>query len=174
MKSQFLFHREATVRVAASPQAVFALLDDHQRLAAHMEKPSLMMAGAAMKIETDGNKGKALGSVITIKGRMLGMALSVSEKVTEYAPPLRKSWETFGKTHLLVVGAYRMGFVLTPDAGSPQESSQLRVWIDYDWPAGRWARLTGKLLGRIYADWCVQRMATDAVRAFLKEEARGP
>lgn len=164
MSSQFPFHRETTVQVAASPQAVFALLDDHQRLAAHMEKPSLMMAGAVMKIETDGNQGKALGSVITIKGRMFGMTLSVSEKVTDYAPPLRKSWETFGKTRLLVVGAYRMGFVLTPDAGS----SQLRVWIDYDWPAGRWARLPGRLLGRIYADWCVRRMAIDAARAFCK------
>ncbi|EJL89861.1 Polyketide cyclase / dehydrase and lipid transport [Polaromonas sp. CF318] len=162
MSSQFPFHREATVRVAAKPEAVFALLDDPQRLGAHMEKPSLMMAGATMKIETDSNKGKALGSVITLKGRVLGMALSVSEKVTDYAPPLRKSWETFGETHLLVVGAYRMGFVLTPDAGS----STLRVWIDYDWPAGRWARLLGKLLGRLYADWCVQRMAIDAVRAF--------
>lgn len=162
MSAPFPFHRESTVRVAASPQSVFALLDDHQRLAAHMEKPSLMMAGATMKIETDSKRGQALGSLITVKGQVLGMALSVSEKVTEYAPPLRKSWETFGETHLLVIGAYRMGFVLAPDA----EMSQLRVWIDYDWPTGRWARLIGKLLGRTYADWCVQRMAADAARAF--------
>lgn len=162
MSAQLPFHRETTVRVAASPQAVFALLDDHQRLAAHMEKPSLMMAGATMKIETDSKRGQALGSLITVKGQVLGMALSVSENVTEYAPPLRKSWETFGETHLLVIGAYRMGFVLAPDA----EMSQLRVWIDYDWPTGRWARLLGKLLGRTYADWCVQRMAADAARAF--------
>lgn len=162
MSAQLPFHRETTVRVAASPQAVFALLDDHQRLAAHMEKPSLMMAGATMKIETDSKRGQALGSLITVKGQVLGMALSVSEKVTEYAPPLRKSWETFGETHLLVIGAYRMGFVLAPDV----EMSQLRVWIDYDWPTGRWARLLGKLLGRPYADWCVQRMAADAARAF--------
>lgn len=162
MSAQFPFHRETTVRVAASPQSVFALLDDHQRLAAHMEKPSLMMAGATMKIETDNERGQALGSLITVKGQVLGMALSVSEKVTEYAPPLHKSWETFGEPHLLVIGAYRMGFALAPDA----ETSQLRVWIDYDWPTGRWARLLGRLLGRTYADWCVQRMAADAARAF--------
>lgn len=162
MSAGLPFHRETTVRVAASPQAVFARLDDHQRLAAHMEKPSLMMAGATMKIETDSQKGQALGSQITVKGRVLGMALSVSEKVTDYAPPLRKSWETFGEPRLLVMGAYRMGFALAPDA----EASQLRVWIDYALPSGRWERWLGQLLGRVYADWCVKRMAADAVRAF--------
>jgi hypothetical protein len=45
MSAQLPFHRETTVRVAARPHVVFALLDDHQRLAAHMQKPSLMMAG---------------------------------------------------------------------------------------------------------------------------------
>ncbi len=169
MSKPFQFHREATVHVAASPPTVFALLDDHQRLAAHMEKPSLMMAGATMKIETDNQKGQALGSLITVKGRVLGMALSVSEKVTEYAPPLRKTWETFSETHLVVIGAYRMGFVLAQDA----EMSQLRVWIDYDWPAGRWTRLLGKLLGHVYADWCVQRMTADAVRAFSESHRDG-
>lgn len=167
--AQFPFHRETTVRVAASPHVVFALLDDHQRLAAHMEKPSLMMAGATMKIETDSKKGQALGSLITVKGRVLGMALSVSEQVTEYAPPLRKTWETVGETHLLVIGAYRMGFALAPEA----EISHLRVWIDYDWPTGRWTRVLGKLLGQTYADWCVQRMATDAERTFSERHSDG-
>lgn len=166
---QLSFHRETTVHVAASHQTVFALLNDHQRLAAHMEKPSLMMAGARMKITTDSQKGQALGSLITVQGEVLGMALSVTEKVTEYAPPLRKTWETCGETHLLVMGAYRMGFVLTPEA----EMSHLRVWIDYDWPTGRWERWLGRLLGKTYADWCVQRMATDAARAFSESHNDG-
>lgn len=122
-----------------------------------------------MQIETDSQKGQALGSMITVKGRVLGMALSVSEKVTEYAPPLRKTWETFGKMQLLVIGAYRMGFALAPDA----EMSLLRVWIDYDWPAGRWERWLGRLLGKTYADWCVQRMATDAKRTFSERHNDG-
>ncbi len=169
MSGQLPFHREITVHIAASPQTVFALLNDHQRLAAHMEKPSLMMAGATMKITTDSQKGQALGSLITVQGRVLGMALSVTEKVTEYAPPLRKAWKTVGETHLLVIGAYRMGFVLAPES----EMSHLRVWIDYDLPTGRWTRVVGKLLGKTYADWCVQRMATDAKRAFFERHSDG-
>lgn len=163
------FRKEATVHVAASPQTVFQLLNDHQRLAAHMEKPSLMMAGASMHIETDNHKGQALGSVITLTGRVLGLRLSVAERVIDYAPPLRKTWETIGSPQLLVIGPYRMGFALTPaDAGS-----QLLVWIDYDWPAGRWTGWLGRLLGGLYANWCVQRMAADAAQAFCGGNSHG-
>ncbi|TXH86950.1 MAG: SRPBCC family protein [Rhodoferax sp.] len=163
------FHEEATVQVAASPEAVFRLLDDHQRLAAHMEKPSLMMAGATMHIDTDARKGQALGSVITLTGRVLGLHLSVTEQVNEYAPPLRKAWETTGTPQLLVIGPYRMGFVLTPH----ETGSQLRVWIDYDAPAGGWSRWLSRLLGRSYARWCVQRMAADAAQAFCGDCTHG-
>ena len=56
MNPPLAFHREATAVVAASPLEVFAFLDDHQRLSAHMEKPSLMMAGATMKTEIDSQR----------------------------------------------------------------------------------------------------------------------
>lgn len=163
------FHKEATVPVAARPEAVFQLLDDHQRLAAHMEKPSLMMAGASMHIETDTRKGQALGAVITLSGRFWGLRLSVSEKVTDYAPPLHKTWETIGSPRLLVIGPYRMGFVLVADAAN----TLLTVWIDYDWPTGWWARWLGRLLGSTYANWCVQRMAADAAQAFCGGDHHG-
>ncbi len=163
------FHEEAVVQVAASPQQVFDVLNDHRRLAAHMEKPSVMMAGATMHIETDARKGQALGSVIALTGRVLGLRLSVTEQVSEYAPPLRKAWETTGAPQLLVIGPYRMGFSLTP----ARAGSQLRVWIDYDAPAGGWSRWLGRLLGRSYARWCVQRMAADAAQAFSGDPKHG-
>lgn len=168
-KSALPFRKEATVLVAASPEVVFQWLDDHQRLATHMEKPSLMMAGASMHIETDDRNGQAVGSVITLKGRVLGMDLSVTEQVTDYAPPLRKAWETIGTPRLLVIGPYCMGFTLV--AGTP--NCILSVWIDYDLPAGWWGRWLGKLLGGFYANWCVSRMSSDAVQAFCKGNGNG-
>jgi hypothetical protein len=134
-----------------------------------MEKPSLMMAGATMKIETDSQKGQALGSLTTVKGRVLCMALSVSEEVTDYAPPFRKTWETLDVPQLLVIGAYRMGFELIP----VESTSQLRVWIDYDLPTGWWGRWLGKLLGGFYANWCVQHMSSDAALAFCEGDGSG-
>jgi len=159
---RFQFHREATAGIAASPQDLFAFLDDHRRLAAHMEKPSLMMAGAAMTITTDRQQGQAVGSWIRLDGRVLGLALSVEEVVSEYQPPVLKTWETRGEPQLLVIGPYRMGFELAPGEGK----TRLRVWIDYNLPSGWLGRWLGRLLGTVYADWCVTRMVRDPVNAF--------
>ncbi|MDP3707539.1 MAG: SRPBCC family protein [Polaromonas sp.] len=158
----FRFHREAAAAIAASPQAVFAFLDDHRRLTAHMEKPSLMTAGATMKIETDSQQGQAVGSLIRMNGRILGISLCVEETVSEYRPPFRKTWETRGEPRLLVIGGYRMGFELTPKASK----THLRVWIDYNLPSGIPERWLGRILGDAYANWCVTRMVRDAARAF--------
>lgn len=165
MSALFQLHREALAEIAAEPTAIFAVLDDHRRLSAHMEKPSLMLAGATMKTELDSQRGQAVGSVIRMKGRILGVSLHVEEVVTHYEPPARKSWETRGQPRLLVIGRYRMGFVLSPGAAG----TRLRVWIDYSLPSGHVGRWLGKLLGQVYADWCVTRMVRDAVKFFNKE-----
>lgn len=104
--------------MAASPQQVFAFLDDPRRLSAHMEKSSWMMAGAAMKIDTDSRRGQAVGSLIRMKGRVLGISLWVEEKVSVYQPPLRKIWETSGEPRLVVVGSYVMGFEVLHKTGN--------------------------------------------------------
>lgn len=162
MKPPLVFHRETMAVVAASPPKVFAFLDDHQRLSAHMQKPSLMMAGATMKVETDSRRGQAVGSRIRMFGRLLGIPLSVDETVIEYEPPFHKSWQTCGEPRLWVIGQYRMGFELSPSAGQ----TRLRVWIDYDHPPGLAGRWLGRILGKVYANWCVTRMAIDSARAF--------
>lgn len=162
MNLPLAFHREATAVVVVSPQQLFAFLDDHQRLSAHMQKPSLMMAGATMKIETDSQRGQAVGSRIRMSGRLLGIPLSVDETVIEYEPPFHKSWQTCGEPRLWVIGQYRMGFELSPSAGK----TRIRVWIDYNHPPGLAGRLLGRILGKVYARWCVTRMAKDAATAF--------
>jgi len=164
MSAPFQLHREALADIAADSGAIFAVLDDHRRLSAHMEEPSLMMAGATMKTELDSQRGQAVGSVIRMKGRILGVSLHVEEVVTHYEPPVRKIWETRGQPRLLVIGPYRMGFELSPVV----IGTRLRVWLDYSLPTGFAGRWLGKLLGQAYADWCVTRMARDAVKIFYK------
>lgn len=164
MSAPFPLHREALAEIAADSSAVFAVLDDHRRLSAHMEKPSLMMAGATMTTELDSLRGQAVGSVIRMKGRILGMSLQVEEVVIHHEPPVRKTWETRGQPRLLVIGRYQMGFELSPVA----TGTRLRVWIDYSLPSGLVGRWLGKRLGQVYADWCVTRMVRDAVKFFNK------
>lgn len=127
-----------------------------------MEKQSLMMAGATMHVETDALLGQAVGSVIRVTGRVLGMDLAVEEVVTEREPPFRKTWETRGEPRLLVIGSYRMGFTIAPIG----TNSRLTVFIDYQLPPRGFSRWLGHLFGRSYAAWCTRRMADDAVAAF--------
>ena len=155
-------HHQSEVDIAIDAQRLFDYLDDHRRLASHMEKPSLMMAGATMHVETDALHGQAVGSVIRVAGHVLGMDLSVDEVVTERVTPLRKVWETVAEPRLLVIGSYQMGFAIEAKGAH----SRLTVFIDYQLPQRGFARLLGRLASRSYAAWCTQRMANDAAGTF--------
>lgn len=154
-------HHRSEVDINAEAEMLFARLDDHRRLAGHMEKPSLMMAGATMHIETDALKGQAVGSVIRITGRVFGMNLAVDEVVTERVPPLCKIWETRGEPRLLVIGSYRMGFTLSAHG----DASRLAVFIDYQLPPRGFSHGLALIFGRAYAAWCTRSMTIDAVAA---------
>ena len=105
-----------------------------------------------------GNRGSRFG----FAGRILGIPLAVEEVVTERAPPLRKTWETTQEPRLWVIGAYKMGFELTPEG----ERSVLKVHIRYDRPASGFQRLLGRLFGPVYAKWCTSQMVRDAAKHF--------
>jgi hypothetical protein len=152
-----------SVEVATGPAALFDHLDDQERLAAHMNKPSAMMAGGRMFYEFDAGRGRSVGSVIRMGGNFLWLNLLVEEAVTEHERPRRKTWETRGRSRLVIIDNYRMGFEIDEKQGG----SRLRVFIDYDLPQGLIGRLLGALLAPIYARWCVERMANDAKQTFL-------
>lgn len=151
---RYRHHFEATERIEASPPVLFDKMDDHDWLAAHMMKSSAMMAGSAMAIDTDALHGRAVGSRIAMSGRIMGFGLRLIETVTVREPPYRKAWETVEAPRLLVIGRYRMGFAIEPDAGA----SRLTMSIDYDDPPPPW-RWLGRLLGGTYARWCTRSMA---------------
>jgi len=156
------FTESAMAEVAAAPGRLFEHLDDHARLAMHMERRSMMMMGGRMTYTFDEAKGRAVGSVIRMGGSFLGISLGVEEAVIERDPPRRKVWETIGHPRLLVIGAYRMGFEIEPR----DDRSELRVFIDYSHPASPMGRVLGRLSAGAYARWCVRRMADDAVEHF--------
>jgi hypothetical protein len=125
-----------------------------------MSKRSWMMGGGKMDTIIDAAHGRAVGSRVSVRGRVFGFMLWLNERVTERIPPHKKTWETEGEPRLLIIGGYRMGFEL-----SPGPATSTRVWIDYDLPKSRWTRWLGVLLSGWYARWCVQRMLADAQRA---------
>ncbi len=157
----FAQRREAGGFVPAPLPEVFDRLDEPTRLAAHMERSSMMMGGGRMTYEFDGGKGRVVGSHIQMGGEAFGLSLFVDEVVTERDPPRRKVWRTTGEPRLVIIGAYEMGFELTPE----RDGTRLQVWIDYDLPRRGWGR-RAPALAAFYARWCVRRMVTDAVEHF--------
>jgi hypothetical protein len=162
MARQFARHAECIVHVEAEPGRLFEHLDDPTRLGAHMSRGSPMMMGGSMSYELDAARGRAVGSVIRMTGRIMGVELALEETVTVHDPPARKEWRTVGEPRLVVIGAYRMGF----DVGAEAGGSRLRVYIDYSLPGRGPTKLLSLSLGPVYARWCVERMARDAARHF--------
>ena len=156
-----LLHCETRAVLKASVAEAFAYLDDFRKLSAHMERPSAMMAGSRMTIEMDATEGRQVGSRVSMRGSMLGMSLALEETVTLREPPFRKAWRTVS-TDLLVIGDYELGFELEESGAG----AALRVFINYELPAGGLSRWLGRLFGARYARWCTERMAADAALYF--------
>lgn len=161
-------HFETTASVLAPAADAFEYLDDPARLTAHLSRSSWMMAGSTMTMETDPASGQSLGSVIRLRGRVLGLTLSVDEVVSERIVPERKVWATIGTPQRLVIGPFRMGFAITDGAAT----STVRAWIDYDRPESWPARWLGRLFGKMSARWCTSLMAGDAARQFVSGAER--
>ena len=158
----FPFHEASSALAHGSAHQVFAYLDDPKALAAHMGESSMMMLGSRMSINVDADGGRAVGSKISMHGRMMGIPLSLEEVITERQVPGRKVWETIGTPKLLIMAHYRMGFELTPSG----DASMVRVFIGYSLPITAPGSWLGRLLGGVYARWCTKQMADDAARHF--------
>ena len=154
-------HDEVIMDVPVGPADLFTQLDDPEHFGQHMDKPSAMMMGGTMGYELDAANGKSVGSVIRMRGRMLGLELFVEEIVTTRTPPTHKMWETRGRPKLIVMGGYRMGFDITPN----ETGSKLRVFIDYVDAPSPLGRLLGVLFAPMYARWCLRRIAEDALHS---------
>lgn len=153
-------HYESSGFVQAPIEDLFAYADDRARLAGHMAESSWVMGGGRMDVRLDDGRGQRAGSRIVMEGRAFGFEIYLEEVIAERAPPRRKTWHTLGAPKLIVIGAYRMGYDLTPGTGG----TRLRVFIDYDLPERR--RWLGRLFGRVYARWCTRRIVADASRQF--------
>ncbi|MBB3545108.1 MULTISPECIES: hypothetical protein [unclassified Rhizobium] len=67
----------STNDLLAPPQQVFAFLDDPTVVEAHLQKRSLMMLGATMRYDVDAGNGQVVGSIVKMRGKVLGMELFV-------------------------------------------------------------------------------------------------
>lgn len=137
--------------------SVFARLDDHRRLARHMERPSWQLLGSHLTLEIDPGPND-VGQHMRWRGRIAGLRVWADEVVIERAAPTRKVWETVGLVRLLVIGAYRMGFAIE----AHDRGSRVVIRLDYALPERAPWRWLGLAFGKSYARWCMERMMQEA------------
>lgn len=65
----YTHHHETIVDIAAPVEAVFAFIDDHKKLAGHMNKRSWLMGGGRMSVETDTQNGARYAQGVRIAPR---------------------------------------------------------------------------------------------------------
>jgi hypothetical protein len=63
---------------------------------------------------------------VNLRGSVLGVAIRIDEQVVERRPPAAKTWETVGTPRMLVLAAYRMGYVIEQQVAG----CRLRVFIE--------------------------------------------
>ena len=68
-------HLENSALINASPEDVFAFVDDYARFSSHMNESSWMMGGGRMSVDLDAARGQAEGSHIRLSGRVFGIRL---------------------------------------------------------------------------------------------------
>lgn len=154
---RYPYHAELARRVDDSAASVFSRLDDHRRLAGHMEQRDWRMLGSRLDLAIDPGASE-VGQHMRWHGRIAGLAVAADEAVIERTPPSRKVWETVGSVRLLVIGAYRMGFAIEPDG----RGSRVVIHLDYALPERAPWRWLGRVLGKRYARWCLERMMQEA------------
>lgn len=163
MERAYARHYEESATVPAPPEAVFAALDDHVAFSRHMAEPNWRTLWSSMRVGLDEGGGRRVGSHIEMESRILGFHLYLDEVVTRREPPRVKEWETTGDVRLLVIGHYRMRAEIRPEGAA----SGVRVRIDHDLPArNAWL---GRMLGGMYAKWCVRQMIGTLAAAFSHE-----
>jgi hypothetical protein len=129
-----------------------------------MSRPSLAMLGSALHTEQLSPNPTGPGATYRSHGRVLGLRVDFTARVTRWLPDTEKVWQTIGDPRLIVLGSFEMQLTIKPEAGG----SRLVTGIDYTLPKSRAGRLLGRLLSRPYSRWCLHRICRDAKAALEK------
>jgi hypothetical protein len=143
--------------IQASPDKVFETLDDLGVTGMHMTKSSVMMMGSRLHLEylTPGHTG--LDTKYRWTGKMMGMKMDFTVRVTRWIKDIEKVWETIGETKMIIYSWYRMNLLVSKEGvGTKAELS-----ITYKSPKGAVNKLLSALFAEWYCRWCLTNMLND-------------
>lgn len=149
---------QKVIEIRASPERVFAHMDNIRNVGWHMEgRRSMPMMGGKLHLELLSKNPTGIGATYRWYGKVLGMTIDFKETVTKWMQNEEKVWSTIGDPKLIIMSAYEMRLTLTP----MEEWTRVNFEIKYELPKSFLGKLLGKLLAKWYAEWCLRSACED-------------
>lgn len=159
--------KSKNIFIHASPEEVFAQMDDFSKTGMHMSESSMMMMGSKLRLEQLSPNATGLNAKYRWYGKMMGMTMDFTEVVMKWMPPKLKEWETIGDAQIIIMRWYRMGFETVP----AKNGTMVTMSIAYEPPKGWFYRLLSFLFGGLYCNWCLNNMLNDTKQALELKNA---
>lgn len=153
---------ERTMEINATPDSVFAFMDDIRNTGRHMTENSNAMMGSKLGIQWLSEQKVGLGTKYRWTGKVVGMKMDFTVEVSKWIEGKEKVWGTIGDAKMIVIDWFEMYLVTTPN---DKGTTDAKLGIYYTKHKGLW----GFLLGKWYSKWCVKIMLKDTRKHFDKK-----
>ena len=122
-----------------------------------MGESSMMMMGSQLKMEQISLQPTGVIAKYRWHGKIMGMTIDFSEKVTQWQPYKFKEWETFGEAKMIIMSWYRMWFEITP----AENGTNAKLSISYLPPNQWFYKIFSFFFAKWYCNWCLNSMLND-------------
>jgi uncharacterized membrane protein len=154
-----VIHTQKVIEIRASPERVFAHMDDIANVGWHMEgKRTMPMMGGKLHHELVSSNATGVGATYRWYGKVMGMTIDFKETVTKWVENKQKIWSTLEDAKIIIMSNYEMRLNLTPT----ENGTKVNFEIYYELPNSILGQLLGRLLAQSYARWCLTRACEDA------------
>jgi len=147
-----------SIFIDASPDKVFAMIDDLGITGMHMTQSSGMMMGSKLHLQYLTENHTGLGSKYRWTGKMTGMKMDFTVEVTKWIKGVEKIWETIGDAKMIIFSWYRMSLLVKP----VNNGSEAVLSITYKKPKGWFANIISFFFADWYCNWCLKKMLGDS------------
>jgi hypothetical protein len=150
-KSKYIF-------INATPDKVFAYMDNLSNTGMHMTQSSSMMMGSKLQLTQLSENATGLNSKFRWSGNMMRFKMDFTVKVTNWIKDREKTWEIVGEAKMIILKWYQMHLVISPEG----ENAKAELNISYEKPDNILFRIISFFLGPFYANWCLKNMLNDS------------
>lgn len=110
-----MLHAQNVIGIRASPERVFAHMDDIANVGWHMEgKRSMPMMGGKLHLQKLSENATGVGATYRWYGKVLRMTIDFKETVTKWIENKEKVWSTIEDPKMIIMSKYEMRLHLSP------------------------------------------------------------